>query len=271
MLKYRLATAIIAIPLLLLAVFKLSLMGFFWLSTIVMLLAAYEWSLLAGLSARLSRIVFCLVFLLFCFCCAYFIEFNYIVLCLSLLCWLWLSAAVIAYNLQKSPLLFQTRWLRVIMGWFILSSGWLSLLVLKGSNLRGPYWLLYVLVLVWMIDSGAYFAGKYLGSSLLIPRVSPKKTWQGVWGGVVAALITITIGYYFLPGALLHPVVFIASSVLVIVFGIFGDLAISLLKRIAGVKDTGVLFPGHGGLLDRLDSILPAILLFACSAVLLHM
>ena len=137
---------------------------------------------------------------------------------------------------------------------------------MRSDVLRGPGWLLYALVLVWGVDSGAYFMGRFLGRSLLIPRVSPKKTWQGVWGGLIVAAIVIIVGYYCLPHAKANTSAFVVLSLISVIFCVFGDLAISLLKRIAGVKDTGVLFPGHGGLLDRLDSVLPTLLLFASTA-----
>lgn len=270
MLKYRLLTAIVAVPLLLLALFKLSPHGFMWLIVILIVLASHEWASLSSIRARWGKIAFILAVILIAILSAYVTVVFQLTLLLALIFWCWLAIAVIAYQVDKSPLWFQTRCLRVVSGLFILPAGWWSLMIMRWGDLRGPGWLLYALVLVWGVDSGAYFMGRFLGHSLLIPRVSPKKTWQGVWGGLIAAVIVFVIGYYCLPQARVNPLSFIVLTLISVIFCIFGDLAISLLKRIAGLKDTGVLFPGHGGLLDRLDSVLPTLLLFAGSAAVFH-
>lgn len=131
---------------------------------------------------------------------------------------------------------------------------------------RGEAWLYLVCVLAWASDTGAYFAGRFFGKRKLYEKVSPKKTWEGAVGGVVTA----TIGAFVLQWALGAPRIPVGHlAVLAPVaaaFGQVGDLAESLLKRSMGVKDSGRIMPGHGGLLDRVDAVLfigPIVFLYA--------
>lgn len=128
-----------------------------------------------------------------------------------------------------------------------------------GRELHGisPHWLFWVLLLNWAGDSAAYYAGRAFGRHKLAPRVSPNKTWEGAIASTVAAGV-VGSGYwvYFMPQSEIGWPVIVLSAVLVNVAGQAGDLAESLLKRCAGVKDSGDLLPGHGGMLDRVDGVL---------------
>ncbi|MEY2863347.1 MAG: hypothetical protein RLY58_1054 [Pseudomonadota bacterium] len=126
-----------------------------------------------------------------------------------------------------------------------------------------PWWLLYVFGLVWVADSGAYFAGRALGSRPLAPDVSPKKTLEGLAGGVVlTTVLAVSVAYQQqLVGW--HCVGFLLLSMLTVLVSVLGDLVESMFKRQAGVKDSGTLLPGHGGVLDRIDSLLAATPIFA--------
>lgn len=115
---------------------------------------------------------------------------------------------------------------------------------------------LYLLLLVWAADTGAYFLGKYAGTHKLIPQVSPGKTIEGVFGGAISVLIVAGVGYaYFAPNS---GRLWFTQAFFTFCFALIGDLFISMLKRRVHCKDTGTLLPGHGGLLDRLDSLLAA-------------
>ncbi len=117
-----------------------------------------------------------------------------------------------------------------------------------------PSILLGVFLLIWMYDTGAYLSGVFFGRHRLMPRISPKKSWEGVIGGTAAVLVTgLALGRY-LP--VLGKVEWLLLVFVVVVFGTLGDLAESLLKRKIGVKDSGHILPGHGGFLDRFDSFL---------------
>jgi len=146
----------------------------------------------------------------------------------------------------------------LIFGWIYIAipysiSAWLAFPDMN-NHIYTPGILLGLLCLIWLNDTGAYVFGMLFGKHRLFERISPKKSWEGFIGG---AVFTVILGYflnYFAP--VLPRMDWIILSLLVSVFGVFGDLFESLLKRNAGVKDSGSLMPGHGGLLDRMDSLL---------------
>jgi phosphatidate cytidylyltransferase len=145
---------------------------------------------------------------------------------------------------------------------------WSALAWIHASQPNGHRWLLTALAIVWAADSGAYFAGRKLGGKLfgsrkLAPRISPNKTLEGLMGGVVAG-IAVGIGFALIAGATPNQLPAVALVALVaVLFSVIGDLFESLLKRHAGVKDSGNLIPGHGGILDRIDGVLAALPVFA--------
>lgn len=116
---------------------------------------------------------------------------------------------------------------------------------------------LSVFIFLWLSDTGAYCVGSLMGKHRLFERISPKKSWEGTIGGGVLAIIASLVLFYFFPFLSLSK--WIGMAIVVVVFGTWGDLTESLLKRSLGIKDSGQLLPGHGGILDRLDSALIAI------------
>jgi phosphatidate cytidylyltransferase len=120
---------------------------------------------------------------------------------------------------------------------------------------RGLAWLLFVIVVTWLSDTGAYLVGRSFGKTPLVPLISPKKTVEGLLGGLAAAILFGLLANWLFGLSL--PILVAAGAALVLaVIGVIGDLAESLLKRQAGVKDSGTLIPGHGGMLDRIDALL---------------
>jgi phosphatidate cytidylyltransferase len=139
------------------------------------------------------------------------------------------------------------------LGWLFLST-----LVIEW----GPDWALFLFAIVAGADVGAFFAGRAFGSHKLAPTVSPGKTWEGVVGGLaLAALVGLAGGFWFE----LPPFATMAGCAFVAAFSVLGDLTVSMLKRDVGLKDSGSIFPGHGGVLDRIDSLLAALPLFMIS------
>lgn len=128
-----------------------------------------------------------------------------------------------------------------------------------------PWWLLYVFVLVWCADSGAYFVGRKFGKRKMSPHVSPNKSVEGLLGGLATgAVVVISVSFGLLKEwSFLAMGLFLLLSLITIIMSVFGDLLESMLKRHAGVKDAGSLLPGHGGILDRIDSQLSAVPIFA--------
>ena len=148
-----------------------------------------------------------------------------------------------------------------LMGVVILTSSITAMFYLWQLS---PWWLLYVFLLVWCADSGAYFVGRKLGRRKMAPNVSPNKSMEGLAGGLVTGLLVvigISVFKLQLTGTAL--IAFVLLSALTILASVLGDLFESMLKRRAGVKDSGTILPGHGGILDRIDSLLSATPIFA--------
>lgn len=153
------------------------------------------------------------------------------------------------------------------MGLVVLPAAWLAFYSVHGAAMQGPALVLAGLVIVWSADIGAFFVGRTLGRTPLAPKVSPKKTWEGVAGGVALAIIAGLVAALAL-GLPLVPLAAIAATMALI--SVVGDLGVSMLKRHAGRKDTGVLLPGHGGILDRFDGVTAALPFFVLGLQFAH-
>lgn len=151
----------------------------------------------------------------------------------------------------------------LLLGALVLTLAWLSVLGIHELPEVGPALLLFTLVLIWTADSGAYFAGRAWGKTKLSPEVSPGKTWAGVAGAMLGAVLIAVVPWYMGLTDGISLWALIALCLVVTAVSIGGDLWESLLKRQAGMKDSGTLLPGHGGALDRLDSVLAAAPVFA--------
>lgn len=175
----------------------------------------------------------------------------------SMVWWAFAFAWILRYPLPIG------RLAAFVCGVLVLLPAWLSLAALLYTKVDGRKLLLLVLATVWAADVGAYFAGRRFGRVKLAPRVSPGKTWEGVIGGVLCAALTAAAGAAIL-GRPVGPALPLGMSVAAI--SVVGDLTVSMFKRNAGLKDSGNLFPGHGGVLDRVDSVTAAAPLFVLEA-----
>ena len=147
-------------------------------------------------------------------------------------------------------------WSAAVAGVLALVPAWVALLSLRLDLERGAEWILFALILVWAADIGAFFIGRKFGRLRLAPTVSPGKTWEGVIGGMVASALVAVLGAWWFGRTFSITIAqFLPMCLAVVAFSIVGDLTESLLKRFAGVKDSGSLFPGHGGVMDRIDSV----------------
>ena len=126
-----------------------------------------------------------------------------------------------------------------------------------------PQLLLLLFATIWAADIGAYFAGKKLGKRKLASKISPGKTWEGVAGGLCASVLIILLGSYWMVLSFEQRLGLLILAIIAVSFSVFGDLFESLLKRDAGVKDSGALLPGHGGALDRIDGLIAALPIFS--------
>ncbi len=181
----------------------------------------------------------------------------------------WLCSLPLLIKFPKGDDWHKNKVLAVVFSMLMLVPFLEGLLILRADDYAndsnaGAYLVLAVMALVWCADSGAYFTGRAIGRTPMIPRVSPKKTLEGLAGGLLLALIALVVflhfGWFSSFGSSLQ--VMIISGMVTILFSVVGDLVESMLKRMAGIKDSGRIFPGHGGMLDRIDSQLAAIPVF---------
>jgi phosphatidate cytidylyltransferase len=176
----------------------------------------------------------------------------------SLAWWLCAFILVLRYPIEIR------RDLGAICGVLVIIPAWVAMVALLGSGEDGPKYVLLVLSVVWAADIGAYFVGRRLGRTKLAPSVSPGKTWEGVIGGMFAAAVAGVAGSWWLG---LTMAFFVPMALSVAAISVVGDLTVSMFKRNAKLKDSGNLFPGHGGVLDRVDSVTAAVPLFTLEAI----
>lgn len=257
MLKQRVITAVVALSALLIVLFVVPASVAWVAIAAVILLGAWEWSGLLQVQQLTTRVVYVVLIGASLLAVSWPLALNTeLILQISLAGWL---AALVwtFYFPTKIPVV--VRW---IAGALLLVPLYMALLILYRA---GPEILLFSLLVIWFADSGAYFAGKTFGRVKLAPGISPGKTWEGAIGGVVAVIaLTVVTSVWVgqengLPGLGVLVPFFLAVACLSIV----GDLTVSMFKRNAGVKDSGKLFPGHGGILDRIDSVAAAAPLIA--------
>lgn len=249
MLRQRILTAMILIPLALWILLYASISVFFGAALIVAMLISWEWALLMGYPARWMRLTIATVFF------ALVILLGY---CLIIpITWLMLLSLIIIGIIFLGILVYPTGtyyWshpVPIFMGGVLLSSAFFY----SALHLQMGHALLAVMVLVWAADIGAYAVGKLWGTHRLIPLVSPGKSIEGLIGGIIASVVVacMILGW---------SVFTVVMAMTVSVVSVIGDLLISMLKRQQGLKDTGSLLPGHGGILDRIDSLIPAVTVY---------
>ena len=279
MLIHRILTALILIPLVIFALFFAPLSIFSYLIIVVCGMAAWEWTNFLAITKPLNKIIFAfsVVMLL---SLVYLIPntelikyrlFNYII-CLSII-W-WLAALLLVISYPKSAKYWSNSIvIKLLFALFTLFPFFIGMIELRSINYTlntytGAVWLLYVFVLVWATDTGAYFVGRALGKRKLAAKVSPGKTIEGFLGGIGSAIL-ISIFVYFTDYFQLSFATFILSSLMAIFVSVLGDLTESMFKREAGIKDSGNLIPGHGGILDRIDSLTAAVPMFAALSLYL--
>lgn len=265
MLKQRIITALILLPLILGAIFYLSSPWFALAIAIPVALGAWEWANIMGIEdsgARMPYVAGIVVALLL----VYWLDLNLV---------LWLSCAwwVLAFWLVKSYPEQVNHWKEkgtlAIIGVLVLVPAWWSLVLMQRQP-EGHWWLLYVMLLVWGADTGAYFVGRKFGKNKLAPAVSPGKSKEGLWGGLaVTSVIAVLVAFNTSAADKVGLIPFLLISLVAVVGSVYGDLAESMFKRQRGIKDSSQLLPGHGGILDRIDSITAAVPLFASGMVLL--
>jgi phosphatidate cytidylyltransferase len=252
-LKQRVLTAVILMVVLLGVMLGLPPAATIALITVLVLVGAWEWAGFIGDGGAATRAVFTAAMVaamlaswtLFQFVPGFVRITLWVAMAWWLIAFLWVCLAPARVNPFSAAL----------AGLLALLPCWIALcyLTLRTQN---TYWVLFTLALVWAADTGAFFAGRWLGRVPLAPRVSPKKTWEGVFGGIALSALVAWVAGNWIFTVDVWP--FVTICIAVASLSIVGDLTESMLKRAAGVKDSGSLFPGHGGMLDRIDSVTAA-------------
>ncbi|HIG66108.1 MAG TPA: phosphatidate cytidylyltransferase [Methyloprofundus sp.] len=278
MLLQRVITASVLAPLVVVAIFYLPHVYFSLLWGIIMLMAAWEWSNLAGVKWVIGKILFLVALLPAMLFLHFWTQFLEVVTQLSnypeirkysgvievLMIPIVLFWFRMMFKIRKSGTELlenkQSTGKKLFIGGFVLVSAWFFLSRLM--VFEEPAMTMYLFLLIWAADIAAYFAGKRFGITKLAIEISPGKTLEGMYGALgAAAVMGLLLAFYYGYPPLIT-IDFILLSLITVLVSIYGDLFFSAAKRIRGVKDSGTLLPGHGGLLDRLDSIIAAIPIF---------
>ena len=252
MLKTRIVTAVVALVVLGVVLFAIPPIATEVVIALVILAGAWEWSGFLGISATALRSFYVVAIGGF-IGALYFLFPDQVGLVLQISFAWWLAAFVWTF-FYPTPIPVPLRW---VCGALVLVPLFMALIHLFRL---GAIFLLLALLIVWAADAGAYFVGKRFGRVKLAPSISPGKTWEGAIGGLlVVLLLAIAVAIWSdRPVAVLLPFCLAVAAL-----SIVGDLTVSMFKRTAGIKDSGRFFPGHGGILDRIDSVAAAAPLFA--------
>lgn len=275
MLRQRVFTAIAMAIAFLGGVLFLSIPTLALVFVVVVALGAWEWAPLAGLQHSLARIAY--VALVVLGCGALYLNLSLgdsprraeVQPLLGVACLWWCFALLWVRSFPGSAVLWSSRPMRVVMGLMVLLPAWMAAVYLLSFQ-RGGVLMATLVLLVATADIGAYFAGKRFGRHKLAPAVSPAKTWEGFWGGMVCVVLVTLAIWSMLPTQFDHIGIgaAIAVGLATALTSVLGDLTVSMVKRESGVKDSSSLLPGHGGLLDRLDSLCGAAPTFALALLL---
>jgi phosphatidate cytidylyltransferase len=241
MLKQRIITALILLPIALCGFFLLDGSGFALFIGLIVTLGAWEWARLAGFTAQPIRVAYAAVGA-------------------SVLWWGVATYLVLTY--PRSSEHWSSAACKLVIGLLILLPAWQGLVQIKQYPL-GNWLIMAVMVLVWGADIGAYFSGRAFGKRKLAPQVSPGKSWEGVYGGLALSLLITAVVGFVRDWSFAQVLMGLIGAAVVVFISVVGDLTESMFKRQSGIKDSSNLLPGHGGILDRIDSLTAAIPVFA--------
>jgi len=272
--KTRLLAALIMAPIAILTVLFVPTPVLAALSAVLFLVALWEWLKLAEVDDTLARAILLLCNVAVMVALVWgsrsaqggSMALLQLVVVIGVVWWLlamlWLRHYHFASDHDSNARAF-----KLLAGTLAVVPAWCALGLIHASQPNGHQWLLLALFLVWSADTGAYFAGRHLGGKLfarkLAPRISPNKTIEGLLGGLTLALLVAIAGALLIGASPAQLPAIGAVALATVGFSVVGDLFESLLKRHVGVKDSGDLIPGHGGVLDRVDSVVAALPVFA--------
>ena len=276
MLLERIKTALVLVAAFILISTKSSVLVFSIVISGFMGFVAWEWAGLAGITKKSSKFTYAICFI----CIVGFLyqglgfgnnqehfdkEMSLIFLCIGLL--FWISSVFFLYHYPRYFEFWNKKYKLTAMGLLVIIPAWNGMIVLKFLNPEG-YLLLLIVILVAATDIGAYFIGRNFGRIKLAEKLSPNKTWEGVLGGGAVCVLTMILmtgiaDLIFPAFSQVDSVLIVFLTLTTIVLSVVGDLLESMLKRNQGIKDSGDILPGHGGILDRVDGLLAAVPCFS--------
>lgn len=278
MLKQRVITALLLLGLFLSALFYLPVQFFSLFVLVIVLLGAWEWADLSGFGLIWQRVIYTLIIAAVTLLAAWYLEFplmpdgtgmldgtglvvrpDRFLHLLLIGCGWWALALLLVQGYPSSAILWSPRLTRALMGVLVLVATWVAFSYVRAQE-NGGWLILLIVAVVASADIGGYFFGRRWGKHKLALAVSPGKTWEGFAGGVFCNLILSVIVWLIAGG---HYGLLLAIILPTSLVSVLGDLFESMLKRQRGVKDSGSLLPGHGGVLDRVDSLTAAAPVFA--------
>lgn len=268
MLKQRIITAVI-LALGLISALQLSALVFTAVVAVIVMIGMWEWAKLCGYTLKLFRFSMALLQGTLVMWLAMWVDIagavhqHLISLLLQIDVALWLVLAIAVVSYPRSAPLLQSNPLKLLLGFVILAGAWVAVAQLVTRD-NGKLLLLAGIVIIALADIGGFFVGRAFGKHKLAPQVSPAKTWEGLLGGVGLNVVVALIAALWLELAIVNVMVLVIATGLA---SVFGDLFESLIKRQCGLKDSGRILPGHGGILDRIDGIVAAMPVFT----LLHL
>lgn len=256
MLKQRIITAVILIPLVVVSVLYLPNSFFSALTAVFVSVAAWEWSKIISFTNKFQK-YFYVLFAIAIISISYFYRDRFATsIILAGTVW-WICAIFMIFAYQKDFFSLPAGQIfKSIIGILILVPAWMSLVVLH-TNINGPSLVLFLFVLIWLADTAAFFIGRKFGKRRLASKTSPAKSWEGVFGALAFTSV-LSLCYVNVGGQQVAAAGLMLLCIITVIFSIVGDLTESMFKRIAGVKDSGVIVPGHGGVFDRIDSLTAA-------------
>lgn len=275
MLKQRVLTALVLAPLMIGGIFFLPLTEFAYFIGLIAVLGAWEWANMAHFEQQSARIGFAAFIAVALVATAYALDQHLLrpLTILGLGALWWFVAFVLVARYPGLSSFWSPKVVRLIFGVLVLIPMWVGFVMLKAQN-HSSLLILYLMFVVWGADTGAYFVGRKFGKAKLAPRVSPGKSWAGFWGGLATTMLVAAVFVYYIE-ANIQPLSSLAIGQLMIITlitalaSVLGDLLESMLKRFRGLKDSSNLLPGHGGILDRIDSMTSAVPVFAFLLLLL--
>jgi len=278
-LRERVITALVLVVVVSTILFLSGPLAFSGFIAAVSLVAAWEWSNLSGFQQRLSQALYIAAVALGLVASAVYIGildssgFNEqpdrerVQSFVGGACLWWCLALLWVQSYPASGNLWGARWIRAIMGLVVILPTWVAMSYLKWLP-GGSGWIVLIVALVAAADVGAYFSGRRWGKKKLAPNVSPGKSWAGFFGGSAAvALLAIVVSFFF-DWSFMQQLAFLVVALITSVASVLGDLLESMVKRHRGIKDSSQLLPGHGGVLDRIDSLTAAAPVFTLALIL---